>query len=748
MHIGEQTTEQSAKHLKSALQYIQNAVKTASGVLVGSVNCRPETAFEQMMDTKRLFGKEGRRMAYHFVISLVPGEGTPEMAFEIAKQFVEKYLGGQYEVVYSVHTDRDHIHCHILFNSVRMIDGYKYSYKKGDWKRVIQPITNKLCEEYQLEIMPAEYAVNPVNLSRKDWEHEQTFKPLIKEDVKFCVYQASSFHHFIYLMEQLGYEVKQGKHIAVKTSDMKQFKRLDTLSPNFTKERLEYEILYGKTYADPLILTDNPSYSMNKNHSGLQKQFYCKMFNLRVIERDRFTKHAATKYEDLKRFHELQNEYLFLCRKSIKDPGDIIDFVNKTQDEIKDISRQQHLIYARIKREKDICKTEDDWIAFNASIMDYHDILDALKLDKKSLKTDIKYAKKCFYEELKRYSISNDVQEQMENEDIGILAMLEPEIPEDPEEIRKKMEEQLRKEKTEAERKAFEQMREMLEKLNNCVNVQNQRADKIIDGIDKYQSQISSTDKNNIYSNELVDEVLEEDTVEIAAASEGIDSFSSMEMVIENTINEAERVDIDSSDVVLEETDIVEKTVLDAKMESGIKEVDYKDSEPVEVQRPATKEEYLSLTHEERAVRLHMDMNDRYKYYMEFNRYLTSVGINYTFGEMIEKADEVAEAGKRMTKQKQASDGVEIIYDAFVDGRGRELFTRMNNREKAEKMNLDVTDYSAGIRIYNKLINRLGVKRSQHEVYDEFQEIFKETVNIEESRGNDWSKKHNVEKKR
>ena len=92
--------------------------------------------------------------------------------FEIIKRFAEGFLGGKYEAVYSVHTDKDHLHAHLVFNSVNMITGKKYAYNKGDWKYLIQPITNRLCAEYGLSIVTAEYSKNLVNMDRKQWEKE------------------------------------------------------------------------------------------------------------------------------------------------------------------------------------------------------------------------------------------------------------------------------------------------------------------------------------------------------------------------------------------------------------------------------------------------------------------------------------------------------------------------------------------------------------------------------------------------
>ena len=113
-------------------------------------------ALEQMLDTKRHFGKLDKRQGYHFIISFEEEEVTEDTAFELIGKFVKEYLGPDFEAVYAIHNDTDHIHGHIIFNSVRCTNGYKYDYPKGEWEYRIQPLVNRLCEEYGLSTLDME----------------------------------------------------------------------------------------------------------------------------------------------------------------------------------------------------------------------------------------------------------------------------------------------------------------------------------------------------------------------------------------------------------------------------------------------------------------------------------------------------------------------------------------------------------------------------------------------------------------
>lgn len=141
LNIMESEGRNPASHLKNALEYIQNPDKTEECVLVGGINCLPDTAFEQMEETKNIFNKTGKRQGYHVIISFSPEEKvSAEQAIYVLEHFAKDVLGDDYEAVYAVHTDREHMHGHLIWNSVSMTTGKKYNSPKGNWKNHLQPI--------------------------------------------------------------------------------------------------------------------------------------------------------------------------------------------------------------------------------------------------------------------------------------------------------------------------------------------------------------------------------------------------------------------------------------------------------------------------------------------------------------------------------------------------------------------------------------------------------------------------------
>ena len=414
LHINEVDTGNPARHLEQALDYIQNPEKTNGNVLVGSLNCLPETAFEQMLDTKETFGKVNKRQGYHVIISFVPGEATEEIAFDVVERFAKEYLKDEYEAVYAVHNDKNHLHAHLIFNSVNLVIGAKYEYRKGEWKRRMQPITNKLCKEYGLEIMPAEYAKEPKNLSRVEWEQEQRFREMILADAKFCQNYAGSMDHFIFLMKRIGYQFEYGQYLSVKVPGGKWYHQLAKLDECFEEEQFKYYLDMG--FAIPRFISTNPTYLYQKGLSEFQLKFYHKMYRVRMVEQNRFDKNAAWMARELQRFHQLQDQYLFLVRNDIKSVESLVAYEYLEGDRAEQISARQKEIYKESGTRKRACKTEDDIRDFQIWHMQAQEELDALKAEKKEIRNNLKLVEGC-KKEYKRFTMVDlaSIEEEVRN---------------------------------------------------------------------------------------------------------------------------------------------------------------------------------------------------------------------------------------------------------------------------------------------------------------------------------------------
>ena len=244
--------------LGRVLEYIGNADKTITpdgrAVLETAINCQLETAYREMMDTKKRWSKRGGVLGYHLVHSYAPGEVTPEQAHAIGVEFAQQLLQGKYEVVVSTHLDHDHIHNHILFNSVSCLDGKKYRDNFKAYYGDIRGTSNAVSRKHSLSVITPEgkgkhYA---------EWDAErkgrQTVRGLIKQDIDAVIEQSFTYASFLAGLRKLGYEIKSGsniKHTAVKPPGSPNFARLDSLGTGYTEDDIKRRLSASRSGSAP-----------------------------------------------------------------------------------------------------------------------------------------------------------------------------------------------------------------------------------------------------------------------------------------------------------------------------------------------------------------------------------------------------------------------------------------------------------------------------------------------------------------
>ena len=487
LNIMESEGRNPASHLKNALEYIQNPDKTEECVLVGGINCLPDTAFEQMEETKNIFNKTGKRQGYHVIISFSPEEKvTAEQAMYVLEHFAKDVLGDDYEAVYAVHTDREHMHGHLIWNSVSMTTGKKYNSPKSNWKNHLQPITNKYCVELGLSIMPAEYSRNPKNISRDKWEKEMSMKEIILRDAKMCAYAAGNVDHFKYLMKRLGYVFKKDAWMEVQAPGFKYYHQLAKLDEMFSEDMLRHYVDMP-WMAKPYFYSSDIRGLHRAKLSPFQKKFYAKLYRLRIVEQKRFVVGGAKYTEDLKRFHRLQDEYLLLVNNDIKDVAGLVKYRSEQQEKIQRIEDRQKEIYRESSSRKRSIKNEEQYREYQIWHVEVQEELDELKQEKRNVKRQIQLADDIIKEDL--YTVYYVVSEKEE-----IVADMDVEIP--------RMEEDMLVERTE---EAFVEPDANVEVMNPNNN-QNEicRQKEPTDGVRKQQTDLDGIGAPEIHNSSYV----------------------------------------------------------------------------------------------------------------------------------------------------------------------------------------------------------------------------------------------------
>ncbi|AOR24986.1 relaxase/mobilization nuclease domain-containing protein [Clostridium taeniosporum] len=243
----------SKASIGKAINYVTKEEKTEDK-LVSGINCTPETVLHEMKATKEQFRKTDGRQYAHYIHSFKPGEQiTHEKAHKLALEISEKQFKG-YEVLVATHKDKDHIHSHIIVNSVSYEDGRKLHSSKKDLAEV-KELSNKICEREGLSIIkPQKDVLTSFNAKKyKSLEKglEGTYKSYMLDlwkNVNIFKKVATCKEQFIQNMNNKGYQVNWSdtrKYITYTTPEGKRV-RDSNLVKTFKNEKLSKEELLNE----------------------------------------------------------------------------------------------------------------------------------------------------------------------------------------------------------------------------------------------------------------------------------------------------------------------------------------------------------------------------------------------------------------------------------------------------------------------------------------------------------------------
>ena len=240
--------------LKNRTDYIENPDKTEQGQYVSSYACSALTADEEFMLTKRQYDLvNGRRqksdvIAYQIRQSFRPGEITAEEANKVGYELAMRFTKGKHAFVVATHTDRQHIHNHVIFNSTAL-DG---SRKFRDFffsALAVQRLSDLICLEHQLSV-----------IEKKPYRERQKrvlYPPKESNRDQLCgvidsilADKPGSYEEFLKKLEQQGYEVKRGKFTSVKGVRQKRFIRFRTLGTGYGEDEIK-AVLEGEAEHRP-----------------------------------------------------------------------------------------------------------------------------------------------------------------------------------------------------------------------------------------------------------------------------------------------------------------------------------------------------------------------------------------------------------------------------------------------------------------------------------------------------------------
>ncbi len=268
--------------IDSVLSYVERDNATHEKKYVSTINCTEMYSIEEMMITKERFHERGNRVLWHGYQSFMPGEVTPDTAHKIGVRMAEELWGDRYQVVVTTHLDKEHIHNHIVINSVSFLDGKKFNWDK-EFPRM-QAKSDELCRENGLSVpekdeLSGHYHRGAVRAKSTE---RYTLEEITREDIDCCIVCSSSYDGFLDMMKDKGYWINtEGKYVRVYPPGHDKAIRIDRRwGENYTIEGIKNRIeKTSSADGDDIISEEDGSFINDKEiPSDGNVRFYGKNF--------------------------------------------------------------------------------------------------------------------------------------------------------------------------------------------------------------------------------------------------------------------------------------------------------------------------------------------------------------------------------------------------------------------------------------------------------------------------------------
>ena len=358
----DKTVPKGTEDFFNVFSYVQNPAKTEKGEYVSAVNCLKETALQQMILTKKRYGKDDKYIAWHGYQSFQIGEVSPETAHEIGVKVAREMWGDKYQIVVTTHLDKDHIHNHFAFNSVSFLDGKKYNYSNTERQR-LRDTSDALCIEYGLSVIN-----NPHKApSRPVWLDEKAGKPtrynVYRADVQEAMDYSRSQKYMEEYLRRKGYIIDfTGKHWKIRLPQYEHFTSLDPLNEKWTPENILRSMGRGATFGSRRAYISYPP-QMPQELKDWFKPFhrtshiyrlylhYCYLLGYLPKNTD-YKPTSPYLKEDLKKLEEISKQVRYMGKYHIETFDDLYADRNKIESEMSRLKEVRKKLENKIRRAK------------------------------------------------------------------------------------------------------------------------------------------------------------------------------------------------------------------------------------------------------------------------------------------------------------------------------------------------------------------------------------------------------------
>ena len=351
----EKTSLKNKEDLKDVLDYATRSTKTEQKLFVNALNCCPASAYEQMLETKREYGKPNGILAFHGYQSFAPGEVTPKVAHEIGMKFTQQMWGDSFEVVVATHLVTGCCHNHFVLNSVSFVDGKKYNSCRANNRRM-RELSDNLCREYGLSVIE-----NPgpsKHISRFEYMEEKAGKVtknvIYRKDIDECILLSENENEFFSQMRKRGYTFNfSHKYVTISHPLFPKARRLRNLGEDYTPDRLAERIENNRRqYIDIPEQED----TVKKYFEDLDEENYQQVY-VRFITVVRAVKKRPERnrelqkkfYQEVRKLDRLIEQQNLLCDNDIESYEQLEQFSSSRRDEMSELTKARDILRNKLK---------------------------------------------------------------------------------------------------------------------------------------------------------------------------------------------------------------------------------------------------------------------------------------------------------------------------------------------------------------------------------------------------------------
>lgn len=357
------------RELHNVIEYAEADFKTENQYYVSSLNCSVESAYEEMLITKKQFNKTGGILGFHAFQSFKEGEVTPEQAHAIGVKLAQEMWGDCFEVIVSTHLNTKHYHNHFVINSVSFKDGKRYYDKRETYARLRQ-LSDSLCEEYGLSVLEEKPCRNSkINYANyyKGYVEKNNYYTTTREDVDIAIAQAYSYKDFESLMKAMDYELTyRGSRLSVRRDPYKKNIRIERsfgydYSIDRIKERIETEhaprIPFIEEYGNKKRKTYTP-YNKQK-HTGLYALYLHYCYLLKVFPTEYPNKRLSPEIRaDLKELDKISKQTELLVSNKLDTYEQFFAFKTQKTKELDSLLDKRSKLWYKHKKSKNPSEKE------------------------------------------------------------------------------------------------------------------------------------------------------------------------------------------------------------------------------------------------------------------------------------------------------------------------------------------------------------------------------------------------------